>query len=114
MGRDTVIEFVPQSDEFIVQQMRVAKAGVEYDPTSDSLQFLVNTTGASPTTADASWTNGDWDTFVSGQDLLAMIDPTDLSLTDDTLYFLFMKIVDSPEVSIIRHIGFLRAKSSWA
>ena len=114
MARTDIVEFIPESDEFVVQEMRVAKAGVEYDPTSDTVQFLINSTGASPTAADATWTAGSWDTFVSGQKVNAVIDPTDLSLTDDTLYYLFMKIIDDPEVKIMRHIGFIRAKSSWA
>ena len=114
MARTDLIEFIPESDEYVIQEMRVAKAGVEYDPTSDTVQFLANTTGASPTAADATWVAGAWDTFVSGQKVLAVVDPTDLSLTTDTQYYLFIKIIDDPEVKIMRHIGFIKAKSTWA
>ncbi len=113
MSRTDLVEVVPQSDEFVVQELRIAKAGVEHDPTSDTVQFLVNTTGASPTAADGDWTTGAWDTFLSGTPVLAMIDPTDLSMDDDTIYYLFIKIIDTTETAIIRHIGFVRPKSSW-
>ncbi len=97
------------STEFVRVAIGAVEDGLTIDPTLDTLQMAFPATGVTPVAGD--WKSATWETDSSTTPSTyyarALVGPTGVvTLTEGTLYDVYVRIVDSPEV-VIRNTGAL-------
>jgi len=97
------------STEFVRVAIGAVEDGVILDPTVDSLQMAFPLTGVKPIAGD--WKSATWETDTSTTPVTyyarALVGPTGVvTLTAGTLYDVYVKITDSPEI-VVRDTGAL-------
>lgn len=97
------------STEFVRVAIGAVEDGLTIDPTSDSLQMAFPQTGVTPALGD--WKSATWETDTGTTPVTyyarALVGPTGVvTLTEGTLYDVYVKITDSPEI-VVRNTGAL-------
>jgi hypothetical protein len=92
------------STEYVLIPVAVTKAGVSYNPTSDTVQFaFMSTPTQIPGVSD--WQTGAWDTdstnILYPYTAKCLVGPAGtITLTDGT-YVIYLKITDNPEIPVL-------------
>jgi hypothetical protein len=92
------------STEYVLIPLQVTKAGVPYNPTSDTLQFAFMPNSVQvPVTAD--WVSGVWETvstnIIYPYNAKCLVGPTGSTALTLGTYVIYLKITDSPEVPVL-------------
>jgi hypothetical protein len=97
------------STEFVRVAIGAVEDGIVLDPTPDTLQMAFPVTGVTPVAGD--WKSASWETDTGTTPVTyyarALVGPTGvITLTEGTLYDVYVKITDSPEI-VVRNTGAL-------
>jgi hypothetical protein len=95
------------STEYVQVPVSATAAGVNVNPTSDSVQFAFMATG-NPTPSD--WHTGTWTTIAPTTYLAQILvgpDNGGVTLTAGTTYAIWVKVTDNPETPV-RQVGLLK------
>jgi hypothetical protein len=92
------------STEYVLVPLQVTKAGVPYNPTSDTLQFAFMPNSVQvPVTAD--WVAGAWESvptnIIYPYNAKCLVGPTGTTVLTLGTYVMYLKITDSPEVPVL-------------
>lgn len=92
------------STEYILIPLAVTKAGVPYNPTSDTLQFAFMPTAVQvPQVSD--WVNGSWDSvptnIIYPYNAKCLVGPSGSTVLTLGTYVIYLKITDNPEVPVL-------------
>lgn len=97
------ISFSHLSTEYVVIPVRVSKAGVPYNPTSDAVQFaFMPTSVQQPQVSD--WVSGNWDSvptnIIYPYNAKCLVGPSGSTVLTLGTYVVYMKITDNPAVPV--------------
>lgn len=84
------------SREYVRYWVKSRVAGVDYDPTGDTVQFSFPLAGTTPT----SWASGVWETVDDSYFALCLIGPSTPNALTAGEYDVYIKITDSPEIPV--------------
>lgn len=86
--------------EYLRYQVTAKVLGRPVDPTSDLLQFAFTARGGTP----VNWVLGAWETDTAGKHWATCLVGPGGAFTpaDDTMYDVWIKITDSPEIPVRR------------
>jgi hypothetical protein len=92
------------STEYILVPIAVTKAGVPYNPTSDTLQFAFMPNSVQvPQSGD--WVSGVWETvstnIIYPYNAKCLVGPTGTTAPTLGTYIIYLKITDNPEVPVL-------------
>ena len=92
------------STEYVLVPLQVTKAGVPYNPTSDTLQFAFMPNSVQvPVTAD--WVAGVWESvptnIIYPYNAKCLVGPTGTTVLTLGTYVMYLKITDNPEVPVL-------------
>jgi hypothetical protein len=92
------------STEYVLIPIQVTKAGVPYNPTSDTLQFAFMPNSVQvPITGD--WVSGVWETVATNiiypYNAKCLVGPTGSTVLTLGTYVIYLKITDNPETPVL-------------
>lgn len=92
------------STEYVLIPLAVTKAGVPYNPTSDTVQFaFMPNSVQQPVVSD--WVNGVWETvatnFIYPYNAKCLVGPSGSTVLTQGTYVIYLKITDNPEVPVL-------------
>lgn len=90
--------------EYVLVPVVVTKAGVPYNPTSDTLQFAFMPSPVQvPKTSD--WVSGSWETVTTNiiypYNAKCLVGPAGTITLGTGSYVMYLKITDNPEVPVL-------------
>lgn len=98
------IGFSRLSTQYYLVPVAAAKAGVPYNPTSDTVQFAFMPQ-ATQVPGNSDWVAGSWDTVTSNllypYSAKCLVGPAGTTSLGIGTYYVYLKIADSPEIPVL-------------
>jgi hypothetical protein len=104
VGSNTVIGLSQLATEYVLIPVAATKAGIPYNPTSDTVQFAFMPV-ATQVPQNTDWVSGSWDTdttnIIYPYSAKCLVGPSGTITLGIGMYVIYVKITDNPEIPVL-------------